>query len=82
MNAVRKRREKRGGEVWSCLYTQMRLLESGWVEIGHDQFHHLGGGGGVCKNLLPRVHMHIQRLTSCILLSLCRIPGGLLREQL
>lgn len=24
----------------------MRLLETGWLEIGHDQFHHLGRGGG------------------------------------
>lgn len=39
-----KRRENWGGEVWSCLYTQMRLLETAWLEIGHDQFHHLGGG--------------------------------------
>lgn len=30
-----------------CLYTQMRLSEAGWLEIGHDQFHHLAGGGGV-----------------------------------
>lgn len=35
--------------MWSCLYTQMRLLETGWVEIGHDQFHHLGRGGGAGK---------------------------------
>lgn len=48
MNAVCKRRENWGGEVWSCLYTQMRLLETGWLEIGHDQFHHLGRGGDVC----------------------------------
>lgn len=33
--------------MWSCLYTQMRLLETGWFEIGHNQFHHLGKGGGV-----------------------------------
>ncbi len=33
--------------MWSCLYTQMRLLETGWLEIGHDQFHHLGRGGVV-----------------------------------
>lgn len=44
-----KRRENRGGEVESCLYTQMRLLESGWLEIEHDQFHHLGRGGAVFK---------------------------------
>lgn len=49
MNAVCKRRENRGGEVESCLYTQMRLLESGWLEIEHDQFHHLGRGGAVVK---------------------------------
>lgn len=49
MNAVCKRRENRGGEVESCLYTQMRLLESGWLEIEHDQFHHLGRGGAAFK---------------------------------
>lgn len=50
INALCKRRENWGGEVWSCLYTQMRLLETGWLEIGHDQFHHLGKGEAVCKN--------------------------------
>lgn len=50
INALCKRRENWGGEVWSCLYTQMRLLETGWLEIGHDQFHHLGKGGAVKKN--------------------------------
>ena len=58
-----KRRENRGGEAWSCLYTQMRLLESGWLEIGHDQFHHLGGGGGGgvgAAAAAGRVFIHIQ----------------------
>lgn len=47
MNAVCKMRENWGGEVWSCLYTQMRLLQTRWLEIGHDQFKHLGRGGGI-----------------------------------
>lgn len=62
MNVVCKRRENWGGEVWSCLYTQMRLLETGWLEIGHDQFHHLdaelckrsaavGGKGNTFRNM-------------------------------
>lgn len=33
--------------MWSCLYTQMRLRETGWLEIGHDQFPHLGRCGAV-----------------------------------
>lgn len=83
MNAVCKRRENWGGEVWSCLYTQMRLLETGWLEIGHDQFHHLGRGGGVHKIYCGGICVGIFKaligsLTSCVLLSLCRIPRWLL----
>jgi len=73
MNALCKRRENWGGEVWSCLYTQMRLLETGWVEIGHDQFHHLDRGGAVCKtapvnSLIKRIFRHLwsQQLQTCI----------------
>lgn len=74
MNAVCKRRENWGGEVESCLYTQMRLLESGWLEIEHDQFHHLGGGGAVfkiCCGGLWRFYAHSKslagKLTLCVL---------------
>lgn len=84
MNAVCKRRENRGGEVESCLYTQMRLLESGWLEIEHDQFHHLGRGGAVFKTgrgglwrFLCTVEVFGGEANPVH--SLCRVPGGLLR---
>lgn len=83
MNAVCKRRENWGGAVRSCLYTQMRLLETGWLEIGHDQFTQTGMELYVKLHVLPWGPVDLfkavkQSLTCCFLLPFCRIPRWLL----